>query len=368
MNPHTPTKTLSGNWNPEFDFWKFVASIFILLVHSFVVFGEKLLCHHGWIAVELFLIITGYLFAQSINKVSRPVSSETVGGETWAFLVKKFKGLLPFYVLGFVGVYLCQGHLLLSPKTHADALFDFLLLREQGWSTRPLQGLNWYLSCMLAVQFVLYPLLRWKFKLFSQWIAPVVGIFLTGWLLSRYGSVAPGFGIRTSLTSANLYRAFAEICLGIFAWEVAHWLQKIGLRGLRRNLIAGFGTLTPVFAFALASVTLSNWSIPVILLLFFAFVCLSGAGLSILRSRLPVTLCKFLGRISMVLYLTHTAVRVFLRASARHCNPLQNLFSARDTKSIALTLAVYLSLCFLLAIAAMLGWDAICRKRSKTPA
>ena len=92
MNPHTQTKTLSGNWNSEFDFWKFVASIFILLIHSFVVFGEKLLCHRGWISVELFLIITGYLFAQSINKVSRPFSSETIGGETWAFLVKKFKG------------------------------------------------------------------------------------------------------------------------------------------------------------------------------------------------------------------------------------------------------------------------------------
>ena len=47
---------------------------------------------------------------------------------------------------------------------------------------------------------------------------------------------------------------------------------------------------------------------------------------------------------------------------------LQSLFAARDTKSIAITLAVYLSLCFLVAIVAMLGWDAICRKRSKTPA
>ena len=47
---------------------------------------------------------------------------------------------------------------------------------------------------------------------------------------------------------------------------------------------------------------------------------------------------------------------------------LQSLFAARNTRSIAITLAVYLSLCFLVAIVAMLGWDAICRKRSKTPA
>ena len=363
-NSHT-----QSSWNLEFDFWKFIASIFILLVHSYSIFGgERLLCRRGWIAVELFLIITGYLFAQSVAKDPRPFSAERIGGETWAFLARKFRGLLPFYVLGFLGVYLCQGHMLLTPQTHADALFDFLLLREQGWSIRALQGINWYLSCMLAVQFILYPLLRWKFKLLSQWIAPAVGIFLTGWLLSRYGSVAPGIGIRTSFASANLYRAFAEICLGIFAWEISHWLQRMELKGAGRKLLSLVGSLTPAIAFGIASITRARWSIPVILLLFFLFVCLSSAGLSVIRYRLPIAPCKFLGRLSMVLFLTHTAVRVFLRALSRRCSPLENLFVARDTKSIALTLAVYLSLCFLLAIAAMLGWDAICRKRSKTPA
>ena len=221
---------------------------------------------------------------------------------------------------------------------------------------------------MLAVQFILYPLLRWQFKLFSQWIAPAVGIFLTGWLLSRYGSVAPGFGVRTSFASANLYRAFAEICLGIFAWEISHWLQRIELKGAGRKLLAIVGSLTPAVAFGIASITMERWTIPVILLLFFIFVCLSSAGFSVLRCRLPIAPCKFLGRLSMVLFLTHTAVRVFLRVLSRRCSPLDNLFAARDTKSIALTLTVYLSLCFLLAIAAMLGWDALCRKRSKTPA
>ena len=357
-----------SSWNLEFDFWKFIASIFILLVHSNTIFGERLLCRRGWIAVELFLLITGYLFAQSVAKTPRPFSAEMIGGETWAFLARKFRSLLPFYVVGFAGIYLLQGHLLLLPKTHADALLDFLLLREQGWSTRSLQGVNWYLSCMLAVQFVLYPLLRWRFKLFSQWIAPTVGIFLTGWLLSHYGSVAPGFGNRTSFASANLYRTFAEICLGIFAWEISHWLQRLELEGSGRTLLAIVGSLIPAVAFGMASITLERWTVPVILLLFFSFVCLSSAGLSVLRYHLPIAPCKFLGRLSMVLFLTHTAVRFFLRALSRRCSPLENLFVARDTKSIALTLAIYLSLCFLLAIAAMLGWDAICRKRSKTPA
>ena len=357
-----------SSWNLEFDFWKFIASVFILLIHSYSIFGEWLLCRRGWVAVELFLIITGFLFAQSVAKDPRPFSAEMIGGETWAFLARKFRGLLPFYVLGFLGVYLCQGHMLLTPKTHIDALFDFLLLREQGWSTRALQGINWYLSCMLAVQFILYPLLRWKFKLFSQWIVPAIGIFLTGWLLSQYGTVAPKFETRTSFASAHLYRALAEICLGIFAWEISHWLQRIELKGSGRKLLAIVGSLTPAVAFGIASITMERWTIPVILLLFFSFVCLSSAGLSVLRCRLPIAPCKILGRLSMVLFLTHTAVRVFLRGLSGHCSFLRNLFAARDAKSIALTLAVYLSLCFLVAIVAMLGWDALCRKRFKTPA
>ena len=140
------------------------------------------------------------------------------------------------------------------------------------------------------------------------------------------------------------------------------------MKGSGRKLLAIVGSLTPAVAFGIASITMERWTIPVILLLFFSFVCLSSAGLSVLRCRLPIAPCKILGRLSMVLFLTHTAVRVFLRGLSGHCSFLRNLFAARDAKSIALTLAVYLSLCFLVAIVAMLGWDALCRKRFKTPA
>lgn len=70
----------------------------------------------------------------------------------------------------------------------------------------------------------------------------------------------------------------------------------------------------------------------------------------------------------MVLFLTHSVIRRFLVVAAKHIPRLRILFDARDTMSIAVSLALYLFLCFALAIGCMVVWDAICRKRSKTPA
>lgn len=88
--------------NYELDFWKFIAAIFVVLVHSYSLFdGEFLVASQGRLAVEFFFLVTGFLFAHSIIRDERSFSFETIGSETWHFLWRKTRSFLPFYVIGF---------------------------------------------------------------------------------------------------------------------------------------------------------------------------------------------------------------------------------------------------------------------------
>ena len=59
--------TEARDWNGEFDFWKFVACLSILLVHTRLFYGgERLFFGNGHYAVELFFLLTGF----SLRKAS----------------------------------------------------------------------------------------------------------------------------------------------------------------------------------------------------------------------------------------------------------------------------------------------------------
>lgn len=344
-----------SNWNPEFDLWKFVASVFVVIYHSFSVFGENVLCRHGYLAVDLFFVLTGYLFAQSVIRDERPFQLETIGPETWQFLARKAKPILPYYIAGFLLQWLLRGRMAVDRATVVNAVSDFFFLREHGWTIRPIQGINWYLAGMFSSLFVLYPVFRRSRRFFVCWLAPFIATTLIGWLLARYGTVAPGVYERTPLCSCGLIHSAGDICLGVAAWGAADFLQRKTAPAHWKAILGWVSSLLPFVAFSMVSRADADQIIPLILILFFASAALSGSGGSSFRKHLPVPVCRQLGRFSMVLFLTHTPVRTALRLAAHHSSRLHGLFSARDTASVACTLAIYLTASALLALLCMVS-------------
>ena len=348
------SRSAVDEWNPEFGFWKFVASLFVVLLHSYTLFGEKgLFCTRGHLAVELFFVLTGFFFAKSVYKDARPVSSETIGAETWAFLARKTRVFLPLYAIGFAASFAIlaggEKHPFFRWKTLSDGLSDLLFLREFGLSRTPYFPVGWYLACMLAVLFLFYPFFRrWK-NAFADWFAPGFAIIVVGLLFQKFGTVAPGFGVRWGFVSGNLCRAAAEICMGVTAFRVAERLRNRRFRTVPRLLLRAAGSASPFAAFALIAAGCPPSAILVVLLLFFVFAALSGAGLSA-AGVFPVEACRRLDRLSLSLFLTHSAVRYGLRRLAWNWPWLEGLFKARDSASLALSLSMYLALSFLFAI------------------
>lgn len=163
MNPHTQTKTLSGNWNSEFDFWKFVASIFILLVHSKHVFGTSTVCREGYVAVEFFFVVSGFFLARSVFSDTRPFRLDEIADETTTYLFRKIKAVFVPYCVGFAGCFslLCINGIKRG-TIGRGLVFDFLMLSEVGLSDGSIVAPGWYLSVLFTVVFLLYPFLRWN--------------------------------------------------------------------------------------------------------------------------------------------------------------------------------------------------------------
>ena len=220
-------------WNPEFDLWKFVGVWFVVLFHSYRVFGERLVCRDGTLAVELFFLVSGYLFASSVCRDSRPFSAETIGLDTWRFIWHKFKGLLPLYLIGFFLVYLfAYGRAslpFLKLNVVSQAVFDLLLLRDFGFVEGIQNRTSWYLADMLAAMLLLYPFFRWRKRFFLEWIAPVVALVSVGFLLHGFGSLVPPTGSGRFWGPINLYfvRAIGEICAGVAAFRIAEALRDV---------------------------------------------------------------------------------------------------------------------------------------------
>ena len=76
----------SNGFNSEFAFWKFVGSVFIALFHTKFLFGCNGLVPGGYLAVEMFFLVTGYFFANSVFKDSRPFDSDRIGGVMVVFV------------------------------------------------------------------------------------------------------------------------------------------------------------------------------------------------------------------------------------------------------------------------------------------
>ncbi len=358
--------TEARDWNGEFDFWKFVACLSILLVHTRLFYGgERLFFGNGHYAVELFFLLTGFFFAKSVHRDERPFSREKIGTETWQFIWRKIKTFLPFYLFGYLCTLAIAAFRIPIGRfvrcTLPGVPLDMLLLGETGIPVPYLQVINWYLSSMLVVLFFLYPLLRLAKGLLSEWLAPVFALLLLGMTFTRFGTCAPHVQDRLALMPACLFRAMSEILLGMFANRVSEKLPKSAPDLSRRSriLLSILGSFAPVAAFLLIGLTKSDRISPAILLFFFLFVSLSGAGLSIARSRFPVAICRWLARFGLALFLTHTAVRYALREIARFVPVLHRLFAGRDCASIGGMLVVYLSASTALALLCMAVCDRL---------
>ena len=90
--------------NGEIDLLRFIFSSMIVIHHYNASFNFNIL-ENGYIAVEFFFLLSGYLMAQSAYKITSKkdkLESSEIADSTWSFIIKKVKAFYPYYAFAVI--------------------------------------------------------------------------------------------------------------------------------------------------------------------------------------------------------------------------------------------------------------------------
>lgn len=195
----------------------------------------------GFLGVEFFFVLSGYLMANSASK-NMLDESVSIEKKTISFLWKKYKRILPYYAvawcIGFVVEHASQA---ISWKQVAkDAIQSipaFMNLAMAGYPVYQAINSAWYISAMLLSMLLLYPmLLLWK-KRFSLIIAPIIVVGMYGFLFRKYGNLAVINQLAGDFIYAGLLRGLAGISLGCICYEGARLLAGKALTAIGKKAL-----------------------------------------------------------------------------------------------------------------------------------
>lgn len=313
--------------NGAIDFLKFMFALLIVVFHFFsnrmntsvaatALFPLKVPLPGGYIGVEFFFLVSGYLMAQSAQAARNANPPGGTGEESLRFVLRKFTSILPYYLFSIVSsLVLCQAFInytLITPTVLGlDSLWEMLLLQMSGLGVpQIINGPVWYLSAMLIAMLMLYPLLRKAPDLFLNVVAPLAALLLLGHISRVHGTLNVVADTQ-EWVYPGIQRAIAELCLGCIAFNVCGKLPRFGQAG--RWLLGGAELLCYAGTLALANVTFMTHADFVMLLLLAVGVTITFSGQSIFAGLFRGRAFAYLGRLSMALFLCHFSLnRIFL--------------------------------------------------------
>ena len=233
--------------NIKIDILKFVFTIIIVIYHSILMTDNRYLpiFQRGYLAVEFFFIVSGYLMANSVAKKDG-VAPARLGRECVLFIISKVRILFLYYLIAWCISFIIVhcGYKVTLQRIINDALnavWPFFFINMTGLDGFETVGAVWYISAMLIAMMFIYPLMRAKPDLFTCVIAPLLVIFIYGYLSKTFsGTVDPykwisilGFGIY-----GGILRALAGLSLGCICFGIAQQIKSLHLTKFTKTLLA----------------------------------------------------------------------------------------------------------------------------------
>ncbi len=302
--------------NGKIEIMRFVFCILVLLYHCNTQFKGMVLTYpgdlrftlsyRGYIGVEFFFVVTGFLFAKKLSKTDG-IKSENLGKETIQFMWKKYTSIFPIHIVAFTILFVMYA---IVERYSGTALLNFfvktlpnaLLLNKTGIDMLNINHVEWYLSCMLIALFILYPIGRLNYSVFSKIICPIAGVLIVGTFIASNGSLVGNSTI--SGVNSCIFRAISEICLGVVAFELAQHLNSIPFKKGGKVLLSIVENVfyLAVICYALSNATKKFDGVAVLLLTVAVAISFSSASMHTKLSNTKFS--YFLGSASLPIYVT----------------------------------------------------------------
>lgn len=313
-------ENIKSKRNGKIELLRFLMCLVITLMHTkeFISKSSQHIAIRGYLAVEFFFLVSGYLMMQHIFK--KEESNKDLGKDTWSFIANKIKSMIPnYYVSFFIATVIVVVNWIINKKKYVDILkhlletvWELLFLNMAGFGDFRGNGVDWYISAMLISMLVLYPIARKNKNLFVHVIAPIIALSGLSYLYLETGFLG---GVRDELFGGvllkGMLRGFSEICLGATLYGFSMKIQEYNFKNSTKKFFSLLELLLYLLIFVLLIfIRSSEYEFLTLLLISFA-VTMSFSRISYFENRFDNDINMFLGKISFDIYLNHfSAVRI----------------------------------------------------------
>lgn len=289
-----------------------VAACFVVVYHylqSAITGGVKAtFLHHGYLAVDLFFVLSGFVMMMSYEPRFR--SSFNVS-KYIDFLYKRFGRIYPLYAV--VTILFTGAIYWHAIHTHQPSISEIVLnlLLVHGWGMAgSIGGPTWSISTEFAA-YLLFPALVYYTSKDNRYVrmllcvAAVLVLFSIGTLSTQQvGEIYDGVVMRNgpldiydTTTPYALFRCLAGFTLGVVSFRLSEMPWVVSLRHKRFSCDI-------VMAAVLIGLALPSSDV-VVVVLFILLVNFLAEGKSITSSILATAPIYWLGTISYSIYLVH---------------------------------------------------------------
>jgi len=237
--------------NGRVEFLRFIFALGILFFHihkRFAVDGNISIgikgiyfFNHGYIGVEFFFLVSGYLLAASAF-AKRAVSIELIGTETAQMMWKKIKNVFPYHLFAIILTIIVNAYFLENTVKGrisyvVDSWASVFFLQVFGFDSTWVNKLTWYLDVWLMVTFIFWYFLRRHYEAFVKIVCPLLALFVLGYMAHEYNSLA-GIDGWTGHFYKCFLRGMSEMALGCSAYSLTRQLNKIEFTKAGKTILA----------------------------------------------------------------------------------------------------------------------------------
>lgn len=299
--------------NGTIEFYRFLFTVLIMTFHTSAFLGEETqICVGGYIGVDFFFLVSGFLMARSM---SYPPLGGGVAHETISFMKRKVVSIFPQYILcwsiSFVTTQILQQHTFFEAfSILSHSILNIFMLEMAGcYNMGHYLGASWYISAMLISMLFLFPIRRRNPDIFDFIFAPLLGLFLISYAFQFAGNLClvVAYDVHLFLYD-GMIRAAAEISLGCMCFSLCSKFCEHEFTFLARICIS----LLEIGGYA--CVFIAAWTQGYTQLDFTLLICL-GVSITLSFSQKGILFpffqnrfCLAFGKLSLPLYLTHMLV------------------------------------------------------------
>lgn len=299
---------MTQNRNGTIEILRFIFIWVVVCYHATPMFSFSKFFTGGFMAVEFFFILSGFFMAAHADKKA-PATQP--GQDVFDFLKHKISGIYPAFLICFITAFIvreCFETTQISSRFLYRVIYSFGelgFLQMAGFPAYCATGVGWYLSALFLSMLLLYPLLRKYESAFIFIVAPLLSIFLIGFMVRTTGNVNVPDYLYFGVVYKGMLRGVADICLGCMGFYLCrYWKNLSWTRAGKRAL-----TFVEVFCYAaglfmIAASHVRPFSVFVVVL-FTLGSAATMSGKTLLAGKLDGKISLFLGELSVAVFFSH---------------------------------------------------------------